>query len=111
MDDLEELLSGVALDARIDPRLRTQAAEMLRLWQGGVIPPMRKLQRIRRAVASGPDVCGRLQSDRSCAWLAKNARKVGLKRPQPGQKAFCHRKATGIIEDTYQGCPGYRRLK
>jgi hypothetical protein len=111
VDDITELLTGVALDVRNDPKLRTQATELLRMWQGGVIPPMNKIRKIRRAVTRGPDVCGRLGPDRACGWLAKNAKKVGLKRPQPGQKAFCHRKSTGIIESTYQGCPGFRRLK
>jgi hypothetical protein len=111
MEDMENYLRDISLNASFEMGLRKIAAHLLKGWQAGIIPSQKKLQALRKALADIPRTCGRLQENRSCVWLKKHAEEVGLTPPRPGERAFCTRRNEGKVTNFYSECEGYVKPK
>jgi len=108
MADLEEYLQDVMTDLRQPYDARRLAEALYAQCQANLLPSPRRVKMLRRMLQV-PRACGRLQPDGSCPWLRRNARSEGLRAPGPGEKIYCHRRASGPTQASFEGCGGYRR--
>ena len=106
MDELEHFLKDAVTDLRNPKEARALAQELLGQWRANIVPSIGKMRLLRKMVDI-EQVCGRLCEDGSCPWLRKHARMEGLRRPLPGEKAYCHRCAKGPIKHTFRECKGF----
>lgn len=106
--ELQDFLQEVSEDAREVPEARKLALQLYESLSHGLIPDPRRVDTLRRMLRK-PGVCASLKPDGQCDWLRKNARKVDLLPPLPGQNAYCNRRASGNTRETFNACPGYRK--
>lgn len=107
---LDDYLRDIAGDLTYELAVRREAARLLDQWNANIVPAPSQLRRLRSMIPMRA-TCSRLNSDRSCAWLRKNAKEQGLRPPGPGQKVLCNRTGSGLVADTFEQCPGFRRKK
>lgn len=108
--ELEEFLRDLINDLRHPPEIRQAAGRAFEQLRAGVLPNMQAVDQLRKRIDE-VYTCARLRPDGSCIWLRKNAQRQGLRRPRPGEKAYCHRKADGNLLDSLSGCDGFVKVK
>ena len=108
--ELDDYLYDIAADLRYDIGVRREARRLLERWRSGIVPGLREVAQLRKMVPE-TEVCARLQRDASCAWLRKNAGKMGLRDLNPGERVVCNRRPTGTAAATFGECPGYMKSR
>jgi hypothetical protein len=86
--------------------IRKELAKYLNMLANNVVPPMKRISALIQELRE-TDGCANLQADGSCPWLLKNAEKEGLRKPRPGDRAYCKRAANKAVKSAFIGCLGY----
>jgi hypothetical protein len=107
--ELEDFLRDVASDLRHPADIRAAAGRAFEQLRAGVMPSMEAVRQLRKRLDES-FTCARLLPDGSCVWLRKNAHRQGLRRPRPGEKAFCHRRTDGNLLDSLSACDGFVKI-
>ena len=100
--DLDEYLSGIANNPRMDAKVRDLAHRTLVQWRDGVIPSQ-KVLKVLKTANTKPHPCEKMEHDGACAWLRQSGAVYNLSVPPPGQRAIC------VFPNNPDQCPGYRK--
>ena len=109
-DELAIFLQETMVDLRVGLEARRLAERLNATWQAGLVPSRGQVKLLRKMLMK-PMGCARLQRDGTCTWLRRHAREEGLLAPKPGERLLCHRRPSGPVNATYEGCVGYRKVK
>lgn len=108
--ELGDYLRDIVDDMRQSSDAKRLAMYLLEQHHAGLIVSPRRIKQLRRMLEQ-PHLCARLRADGTCPWLRTHTRAEGLRAPNPGEKIYCHRRASGSTRESFEGCTGYRRLR